>query len=178
MSDRGECPECGWEINHKYSRCLHCGASLDGDKKRYDYKAREKNIEKKSRLGCFAILVIAAIIGGIIVFSGDGGSSNSGNSGKQSTNNIGDVVKLKHSQAPSFLAIDSDAWDKMTEAISAKDETGMRKLMLRGKVFLIKEDLKAKILDIGFTSYKVRITDGPHEGKAGWVYRELVAGKN
>jgi hypothetical protein len=29
MSNERECPKCGWEIDHEYSRCLHCGARLN-----------------------------------------------------------------------------------------------------------------------------------------------------
>lgn len=136
-------------------------------------------MKKSTLLHCLSILTLSLFVL-FAVGTGEEDTNNSSTNsiGNSNTNSIGDVVVLKHSQAPSFLAVDSDAWDKMTEAIYAQDKTGIRKLMRRREVFLIKEDLKAKILDIGFTSYKIRITSGPHEGKAGWVYRELVTGKN
>ena len=63
----------------------------------------------------------------------------------------------------------------MNEALRAKDKVGLLQLMGRGKVFMVTKGSSALVLDIGFTSMKVRINDGDMSGKAGWLPREYVS---
>lgn len=56
----------------------------------------------------------------------------------------------------------------------AKDTGGARQMMLRGKLLLLKSGVKVRILDLAWTSYKIRILDGAHAGESGWVTHEAV----
>jgi hypothetical protein len=72
------------------------------------------------------------------------------------------------------IAVDDAAWDSMMEAITAKDEIGFNQLILRGRIFAVASGTPVLVLDVGFTSYKVRVTEGPQAGRAGWVIREYL----
>ena len=88
----------------------------------------------------------------------------------------GHIVSLgwADSQADSYMAVNDESWDAMLESINAKDITGLAQLQAAGLVHRIQAGTKAIILDSGFTSYKVRIIDGPSSGVEGWVFREYV----
>ena len=43
-----------------------------------------------------------------------------------------------------------------------------------GRVLVVSSGTEAKIIETGFTAYRVRILSGPHVGRDGWVVREAV----
>lgn len=51
MSDKKECPKCGWKINHKYSVCLHCRANLDTGKQTSNVNEKLDRVREKMRAG-------------------------------------------------------------------------------------------------------------------------------
>lgn len=163
------CHECGNKVSEKAESCPHCGNPMGNDE--------SDSMGCGKGCGLFVIGSIAIIGFTIFIVSIIGDSNSPNHSTSTTSRSIGEVVALKHSQAPSFLAVDSKAWDKLVESVTAKDKIGTKKLMRQGEVYLIKEDKKAKVLETGFTSYKVRITEGPHRGISGWVYKEIITGK-
>jgi hypothetical protein len=74
-----------------------------------------------------------------------------------------------------FVAVDDAAWDAMWEALDADDTVGLTDLRLAGKVLLVPAGTHALVLDPAVTAIKVRVTEGPFAGKAGWAVREHVA---
>jgi hypothetical protein len=84
---------------------------------------------------------------------------------------IGDEVRFVRK---ALLAVDDPAWDAMREAIGAQDKYGLFELMVDGKVFAVDRGYRAKLLKRSFSADKVRITEGPQIGKAGWVVSEFV----
>lgn len=77
-------------------------------------------------------------------------------------------------KSDTLAAVDDPSWDAMWKAITAKDQMGITELMLRGKVFMISQGTKVQAIDSSFTATKVRVLDGSHIGKAGWVPYEMV----
>ncbi len=73
------------------------------------------------------------------------------------------------------VAIDEHALAALSAAFAARDHYGYRDLHERGGFFLVAAGTRAKILlppkrsDDGLAGWRVRVLDGEHEGRAGWV---------
>jgi hypothetical protein len=86
---------------------------------------------------------------------------------------VGERVTLRSKGNHVFIATDA-AWDDFSNAVAANDELGLAGLIARGEVRVIKSGTAAKIIDTAFFTVKVRILEGDHVGRAGWIYREFV----
>lgn len=65
----------------------------------------------------------------------------------------------------------------MKEALELENRELLQKLIRKQEVYRISGDQMAKILDIDWFRYKVKITEGPNEGLTGWVSSKLIEGK-
>jgi hypothetical protein len=65
------------------------------------------------------------------------------------------------------------AWDEMIAGQNARDTAGLMQLVRAGRAFVVDGGTRAKLLEVGVFSRRVRILEGPHAGKAGWVQEEL-----
>lgn len=164
------CGECGEEVSENADSCPECGNPI----------SQNESDNMGCGQGCLAL--VGLLVGGLVlvlIIGGIAGNGNQGGGQKDTTSSkysIGQKVELKHENAPELLARDSEAWDQLNEVMQAKDKVGLKKLLERRVVLDLQHDEKAKILDKGFTSFKVRITKGPHSGRAGWVYKEIITG--
>jgi hypothetical protein len=73
-----------------------------------------------------------------------------------------------------FLATDDSAWHDMLNAEVKDSVELMSRLVTQGKVIAVKGGTAAVIVQNGFLSKLVRITEGPHAGREGWIQNELV----
>ena len=89
----------------------------------------------------------------------------------------GDTIVL----TSTTLAVTEEARDLMLETLLEKDTIGFGNLLEAGLLFRVPDRTKAQFLRIENvnynTFYRVRITDGPHSGQAGWVLKKKVSGE-
>lgn len=90
----------------------------------------------------------------------------------------GDTVKLRGDAGKMIpVAATQEALEALNKAQRANDNIGVNELIITGKIFTVEGDTPALVLDrdgILDTQYHVRIHDGRHVGKAGWVPAEWV----
>jgi hypothetical protein len=73
------------------------------------------------------------------------------------------------------VTADDDALFALAAAFRARDHVGYRDLLARGDFFLVPAGTRAKLLlpstgdDAPAAGWRVRILDGEHEGRSGWV---------
>lgn len=72
------------------------------------------------------------------------------------------------------VAVTEAAFDELTKARAAKDKAGQMQLLTSGKTFMVKSGTKVLVIDSTFAKRKIRILEGEHGGKAGWVGVERV----
>ena len=72
------------------------------------------------------------------------------------------------------VAVDEQTFQQMTDALSVDDESRYRELLLTEKILLPKRHTRVKVLAIEWGMTRVRILEGPFEGRSGWTYREWV----
>jgi hypothetical protein len=73
-----------------------------------------------------------------------------------------------------FVAVDQASNDRLTRLCVAKDETGVMQMVAQGRVFVAKSGTKARLIGAGFLTHEVRIVDGKHAGKSGWIAAEHI----
>jgi hypothetical protein len=73
-----------------------------------------------------------------------------------------------------MLATTEAALEDLSKARIAGDKMGIFQVMAEGRAFPVDSKTKILVLDTTFTLRKVRVLEGPHLGKAGWVPMEWV----
>jgi hypothetical protein len=89
--------------------------------------------------------------------------------------NVGDEVVLDNPKSTLvYLAATDDAWDPLLDAENRGDTEEILVLVKRGKVIPDESGRRAKLIERGFSSCKVRIRGGVNDGDEGWIQREFV----
>ena len=153
--------------------CKHCGRDLTEAEKQPEKGKKETSNTAK---GCTVLLVLILSLGVCVYVSVEPEPPQSPDATSEPPISIGDVAVLSwsDSDAAGYLAVDDASWDLMFEAITARDNVGLSQLVQARRVYVVPTGTKARVLEFGFTSYKVRLMDGPSAGAAGWVVREFV----
>lgn len=72
------------------------------------------------------------------------------------------------------VATTKEVDDEFAKVLYAKDEHGYKQLFASGKMFRVDRGTKALIIERSYAMAQVRILEGVHEGKAGWVPIEFA----
>ena len=87
---------------------------------------------------------------------------------------LGSYVRVKRkadSTRPVPIAVTRDANDKLARVLRARDDVARRQLYADGLVFDVPGGTECRVVRTARTCVKVRVTEGRHYGKAGWVFR-------
>jgi hypothetical protein len=88
---------------------------------------------------------------------------------------LGDTVTVgRPGEGRCFLAVDEDAWKAMVEAQVDRDVRRLNRMIADERVFSVKAGNRATLLSLGVFSRKVRMLEGQHPDKAGWIQSEFV----
>ncbi len=75
---------------------------------------------------------------------------------------------------PVMLGTTKDAVDEVQHSLNARDREGLREMVMRGRAFIVPSDTRAKLIDRGFFSARVRVMEGASAGQAGWIPSEYI----
>jgi hypothetical protein len=73
-----------------------------------------------------------------------------------------------------FLPADDATWNEYQKAVAAMDEMGVARLALAGRGTTVRNGTRAKLIERGWMTFRVRITEGETTGRAGWIDKEFV----
>ncbi len=73
-----------------------------------------------------------------------------------------------------LLARTDSAWTEMVDADQVNDGWTLVSLIESDRVISTPDGTRGVIVGVGFTSYRVRLLDGPYVGNVGWVQRKYV----
>ena len=83
-------------------------------------------------------------------------------------------ILTRDSGTASPVSTTKDVMDKFFKAYRIKDTYETGALLLSRQVFLVNHGTKVLVIDKGQYMLKIRILEGEHIGKAGWVPHEYV----
>lgn len=72
------------------------------------------------------------------------------------------------------VAVDKDAHREFLNSAMASDAYGFVNLQLSGRVFCFDERTRVQVIETGVFIYKIRVLEGKHMGRAGWIAYEHV----
>jgi hypothetical protein len=87
---------------------------------------------------------------------------------------VGSNATIRSESGAVGIAIDKAAYDEFTKYAVANDVVGGQQMIDDGRVLVVSDGTKVKIIDLALTAYQVRIMSGPCAGRDGWVVREAV----
>ncbi len=119
---------------------------------------------KKGCIGCLGLIVLIWVIGSLLPERAETKAPGIGGDG---------VVRLEGG-GPVVLGLTEADLDAFTKASVAKDQVGVQQLYLAGRIIDTPSGTRVRVIDRSTFRRKVRLTDGPRAGQAGWVPYEWV----
>lgn len=86
----------------------------------------------------------------------------------------GDRGVLYHESGTVIVASEKKYLDEFFNALNIKDKYGVGEMVLTGKIFEVPNYTDVLIIDSGLFNSKVRVLEGKHAGRSGWVPYEWV----
>ncbi len=153
------------------------------EKIRAEAKAKaEKEIkqkeQKKKNVGCLVGIVLFIVL--IVLLFNSCGETPTTQPSTPSILGIGEEGIINNNSNKSdvsgvaVLAVDKKALDDLIQAQIADDKLGYSQMLGDGKLFIVDNGTKVKVIDIGFGKTEIRILEGEHLGKSGWIAYEFV----
>jgi hypothetical protein len=78
---------------------------------------------------------------------------------------------------PVLLPVNDAAWDAIGDAIAANDAEGIQELTNTGRAFFVEPATECRVLKSSGTAYFVRVLDGEHKNRTGWVPNVSILGR-
>lgn len=89
---------------------------------------------------------------------------------KTNTLTIGSECKIDEG----LLSIDEKSNSRLTKLLIAEDKVGVAEMVVEGKAFIVPKGTRAKILAFGLLTCEVRVMEGYHFGRSGFLPTEFV----
>ncbi len=87
---------------------------------------------------------------------------------------VSGTVRLRLDSAPVYIARDESAHRDFMDVVAARDTHGLTEMLASGELFVVADGTLVRILDRGFGIVRVRVLEGTHEGRSGWVIKEAM----
>jgi hypothetical protein len=93
----------------------------------------------------------------------------------QQNNSLPDIYRLViEGEATVPVATSEKVLDLMLKYANLRDEEAFARMIAQGEVLLVASGTKCRFADPGFFTHEVRIDEGPHRGRYGFVPSEFV----
>lgn len=152
------CKYCKSEIALGAKRCPKC----QGDLRNWFFKHKI--------LSALCVFVL------ILIFLSSVGSNISNEVPRVSVGEAG-ILRLPSSSDDIIVSVSEVALERFIKASIANDRLGVAQMVLNGEGFLVQSGTKILVIDSTTFQRKVRILEGEHFGRSGWVPYEWVITK-
>jgi hypothetical protein len=100
------------------------------------------------------------------------------NCGESSIPDVGSEAYLYHKDLTVLIVADSkQSYDQFVKAQTANDKYAFNQMVRLGRLFPVKNATRVLVLDLDSFSWKVRILQGEHKNRVGWVAYEYAKKK-
>jgi hypothetical protein len=91
------------------------------------------------------------------------------------TVSIGEIGFLRYGDVKVlFCGASSDDLDEISKLVIAKDEEGLKQMLLDGRLIAVDGGTKARLVDVSWISVRVRLEQGNAAGQSVWVPMEYL----
>jgi hypothetical protein len=156
------CPDCGATVSVRAESCPQCGCPL-----------------KSKRGPTTRATLVSVLIGGLAMFvlfnmltAGLRGAKAPLNAPRVAPGGRA-VLDCKGGDG-AYVAFGIEAWSKMAHAQVRRDTAEMERLVDAGQIALVADKTPVQVVGTGNMMHQVRVLDGPHKDRVGWVRREFV----
>lgn len=168
MEEIRKCPKCKEDIKSDAKKCKHCGADL-------------RNWIERHKI----LTVLISISFLAIIVSGGGNSQNYNDYSNQEKSidilKVGEEGIINNNESKtdcsgsSILTINKDDLEEFINLSIASDKIGLYSMIREGKIFLVPNCTKIKVIGILATgSQRVRLLEGSSMGNDGWISYEFI----
>lgn len=130
-----------------------------------------------------SVVIVALILAGWLStrskssssMEGKQGTTRSGQARSGISTGVGSEVRLYLERLTSVpVAADERAFDELITALSTRRQDSVETLIQSGRVFRADNDTRIRILEMASGKVKVRVLEGPHIMKDGWIHEGWV----
>lgn len=161
------------------------------ERKRLEEEAERERVRKQllqeqkrkqsssGAFGCLIVLIIAVAVYALVrpvPTSGPRGAPSpvAPSTPQASRPMTGEEGRLRSGSADVLVAVDEDSFSKLIDSGVARDNEGLVLLIASGKVFRVPSGTKVRVLSPGFLKSEVRVLEGDHYARSGFVPVEWV----
>jgi|GEM_PF-4945433 len=132
----------------------------------------------KKRSGCKSSLIILGIVFLFFVFMFmqcrsclNSTTTSDSTSSYQISSSIGSKITIPYL----IVGTTKANWDELVSLASRKQHAAMMQMANNGQAFIVEDNTRAEVIDTSsLYMIQVRILDGQHQGKVGWLSSELL----
>ena len=122
--------------------------------------------------GKMLLIAFAVLIGGALLLQMCNAAIQGTDSPPERTGvRIGDTVRFLEDAA---LGVTPTAHSALTDAAIAEDRIGWSEVFDSGLAFGVVAGTRGRVIDSSMTRVQVRISNGEHQDRSGWVSREFI----
>ena len=123
-----------------------------------------------------AIVCLTIVLLCLFLVWTDVSSPDTKDSARSTTFAAGDEAVLRSSSGvPVLVAVDKDALEAAVDAAATGDDYAKSELLLTGRLFSVDSGTRVLVTGLALFSTKVRILEGPYEGRTVWVIDEALS---
>ena len=86
----------------------------------------------------------------------------------------GEDVVLRGGKGYIYVSPTAEDWAELGRRAARRDEAGIQQLMTSDRLLACAQGAKATFLKVGFEAHEIRILEGKHAGRSGFVQTDLV----
>lgn len=175
-----KCPLCKSKVPSNALRCSKCSGDLSVNEVQEDIQSQ---LQKQRKIKIAAGLIIGLSILTIIISFGGEDVPKQQND-KSATLSIGEEGILNNQKEKTncdgntILSTTKENYDEFSKTMVAEDNIGYLQMIGDGKLFLVENCTKVKVIDSAFALKEVRILEGEYFGTTGWTAYEFAIKEN
>ncbi len=132
----------------------------------------KQNQKGSSRVAWVGFILVAVVV--MIILSALSPSQPAQRRSNPTIPSVGAILQLYASTGAIPVGMTGNSLGELENAQVAQDGHGQAQLVRSGKILLVSNETRVRLLRLGLFQYEVRILEGRYEGRKGWVPREFV----